>query len=184
MTVRRDLEVLAEQGVLERFRGELTGPAYWREVGTTLGRRFDAARTGARIEADVTGWSAVDVGMVALVEEFAAAGRRLGLLSNIPPGLALYYEEHHAWLRHFEVRGVSCRIGHAKPEPGAYAWCLRALAAEPADVLFVDDREENVGAARAAGLRGVLFTGAADLRAVLREDRCDAFTEVRGRAGG
>ncbi|MGI5478884.1 HAD family hydrolase [Streptomyces lavendofoliae] len=150
-------------------RGDVTGPAYWRGVGTALGTRFGAARTGALIEADVAGWSAVDDEMVALVGELAASGRRLGLLSNIPPELAAHYEARHPWLGHFAVRGFSCRIGHAKPEPGAYAWCVRALAEEPADVLFVDDREENVAAARAFGLRGVLFTGAAGLRAALRD---------------
>ncbi|WP_406364997.1 HAD-IA family hydrolase [Streptomyces sp. NBC_01546] len=164
-------------------RGELTGPAYWREVGTSLGVRFDAARIGALIEADISGWSAVDGDMVTLIEELAAAGRRLGLLSNIPPELAAHYEAHHAWLRHFEVCGFSCRIGHAKPEPGAYAWCVRALGVEPADVLFVDDRQENVCAARAAGLRGALFTGLDELRATLREHRLDAAAAGRGRTG-
>jgi putative hydrolase of the HAD superfamily len=123
--------------------------------------------------------------MVTLVGELAAAGRRLGLLSNIPPELAAHYEARHdSWLSGFEVRGFSCRIGHAKPEPGAYEWCLRALGTAPADVLFVDDREDNVAAARAAGLRGLLFTGAADLRAALRgHGDDDTVTGVRGRTG-
>ncbi|MGA5407457.1 HAD family hydrolase [Streptomyces lavendulocolor] len=152
-------------------RGELTGPAYWREVGAALGTRFDPAQVGALIDADLASWDAVDEEMVALVGELAATGWRLALLSNIPPELAGHYEERHtAWLRHFDVRAFSCRTGHAKPDPAAYAWCLRALAAPPRDVLFVDDREENVAAARAAGLRGVLFTGAAGLRAALREE--------------
>ncbi|MFJ8660392.1 HAD family hydrolase [Streptomyces sp. NPDC093795] len=151
-------------------RGDLTGPAYWREVGTVLGTRFDATRVGALIDADLASWSAVDEEMVALVGELAATGPRLALLSNIPPELANHYEQHHAaWLQHFDVRAFSCRTGHAKPDPAAYAWCLRALAAPPRDVLFVDDREENVAAAHAAGLHGVLFTGAADLRTALRE---------------
>ncbi|MFJ7272660.1 HAD family hydrolase [Streptomyces sp. NPDC099050] len=155
-------------------RGELTGPGYWREVGAALGTRFGAARIGALIDADVSSWSGVEGEMVALVEELAAAGRRLGLLSNIPPELATHYEAHHSWLRHFEVCGFSCRIGHAKPDPEAYVWCVRMLGGQPPDVLFVDDREENVDAARAVGLRGALFTGVADLRATLREHRLDA----------
>ncbi|MFD3533028.1 HAD family hydrolase [Streptomyces sp. NPDC058664] len=161
-------------------RGELTGPGYWREVGTVLGTRFDAARIGALIEADVSSWSGVDGEMVGLVEELAAAGGRLGLLSNIPPELATHYEAHHSWLSCFEVCGFSCRIGRAKPDPGAYAWCVRMLGGRPADVLFVDDREENVDAARAVGLRGALFTGVADLRATLREHRLDAASPGRG----
>ncbi|USQ85779.1 HAD-IA family hydrolase [Streptomyces phaeoluteigriseus] len=71
----------------------------------------------------------------------------------------------------------SCQIGHAKPDPGPYAWCVRMLGGQPADVLFVDDREENADAARAVGLRGALFTAVADLR----DHRLDAAAPGRGR---
>ncbi|WP_309240363.1 HAD-IA family hydrolase [Actinomadura sp. J1-007] len=99
------------------------------------------------------------------------AGRRIALLSNIPEELACRYEERHAWLGHFEVRAFSCRIGHAKPEPGAYRWCQEALGDRPDRILFVDDREENIRAAEAAGMRGHLFTTPDRLREHLaRED--------------
>ncbi|MEW1928774.1 HAD family phosphatase [Streptomyces sp. NPDC088360] len=148
-------------------QGVLTGPAYWRQVADTLATRFDEHRIAGLIEADVASWSAVDEVMVALVEELAAAGRRIALLSNIPDELAAYYEEHHAWLKHFSVRAFSCRIGHAKPDPGAYDWCLTALRTEPDRILFVDDREENIRAAETAGIRGHLFTTPERLRGAL-----------------
>ncbi|MEV8319879.1 HAD family phosphatase [Streptomyces sp. NPDC059900] len=148
-------------------RGELTGPAYWRQVADTLAVRFDERRIAELVEADVAGWSAVDETMVALVEELAASGRRIALLSNIPEELATYYEEHHRWLKHFPLRAFSCRMGHAKPEPGAYQWCLRALNTDPNHVLFVDDREENIRAAETTGIRGHLFTDPERLKTVL-----------------
>lgn len=58
----------------------------------------------------------------------------------------------------FQVRGFSCRIGHAKPDPAAFRWCLDALAVPADQVVFVDDREENIQAARAIGMRCHLFT--------------------------
>ncbi|ATZ25514.1 alpha-D-glucose-1-phosphatase [Streptomyces lavendulae subsp. lavendulae] len=148
-------------------RGDLTGPAYWRAVAGTLGVRFDARRTAALIEADVASWSAVDEEMVDLIGELAVSGRPIALLSNIPEDLAGHYERHHPWLGHFGVRALSCRIGHAKPEPEAYGWALRALGLEPGRILFVDDREDNLRAARAQGLRTHLFTTPASLRRAL-----------------
>lgn len=145
----------------------VTGPGYWGLVADALGTRFDAARTAALVEADVTSWSAVDEEMVALIGELAASGRTVALLSNIPEELAAHYERHHPWLTHFRVRALSCRIGHAKPDPAAYAWCLRELGVAGDAVLFVDDREENVRAARALGLHGHVFTSASALREVL-----------------
>ncbi|MFD7221068.1 HAD-IA family hydrolase [Streptomyces sp. NPDC059892] len=147
----------------------MTGPGYWRQAAGRLGTHFDDRRIAALIEADLAGWSAVDDDMVALVGELAAAGRRIALLSNIPEELAVHYEEHHRWLKHFEVRAFSCRIGHAKPEPAAYAWCLRALGLEPGRVLFVDDRDENIRAARDTGMHGHLFTTPARLRKTLAQ---------------
>jgi putative hydrolase of the HAD superfamily len=108
--------------------------------------------------------------MVALVEELAVAGRRIGLLSNIPSELATHFERqqrYQRWLRHFPVRAFSCRIGHAKPHPAAYRWCQRALGLAPDSILFVDDREENVRAATALGMHGHLFIGPAQLRDAL-----------------
>ncbi|WEB44852.1 HAD family phosphatase [Streptomyces yunnanensis] len=152
-------------------RGEIDGPGYWRQLADRLGARFDERRIAALIAADVESWSAVDATMIALVEELARRGRRIGLLSNIPEELARHFERHHAWLYHFAVRAFSCRLGHAKPEPAAYHWCQRALAEPPHRILFVDDRRENVRAAEATGMRGHLFTTPDRLRAQL--DRWD-----------
>ncbi|MFD8544545.1 HAD family hydrolase [Streptomyces sp. NPDC059649] len=148
-------------------RGEVTGPGYWQRVADALGARFDSRRIADLIEADIASWSAVDDAMVAVVEELAASGRRIALLSNIPEELAAHYEAQHRWLRHFPVRAFSCRIGHAKPEPGAYRWCLNALREEPDRILFVDDRQENIRAAEATGIPGHLFTTPARLREAL-----------------
>ncbi|WP_326570733.1 HAD family phosphatase [Actinacidiphila glaucinigra] len=161
-------------------RGELTGSAYWGGVAAALGTRFDSRRAETLIAADVDSWSAVDPPMVALVEELASQGCRIGLLSNIPEELAAHYEARHAWLRHFQVRALSCRTGQAKPDPAAYHWCRDALREDPARILFVDDRPENIHAARAAGMRGHLFTTPARFRrhllraALLRPSSGDA----------
>ncbi|HEX7302746.1 HAD-IA family hydrolase, partial [Lentzea sp.] len=97
--------------------------------------------------------------------ELDNAGRRIALLSNIPEDHARNFERTYAWLDLFEVCAFSCRIGHAKPEREAFEWCREALGG--GEILFVDDRLENVEAARAAGMLGHHFTGIAGLREVL-----------------
>jgi putative hydrolase of the HAD superfamily len=135
-------------------RGDVTATEYWELVGHP-----------PLVEADVASWSRVDDEMVALLGSLHAAGRRIALLSNIPEDHARNFERTYPWLDLFEVRGFSCRIGAAKPEPAAFEWCRDALGG--GEILFVDDRLENVRAAERVGMRGHHFTGIDGLRAVL-----------------
>ena len=49
----------------------------------------------------------------------------------------------------------------------AFRAALRVLGGEPALTFFVDDIPQNVEGARAIGMNGAVFTGAADLRRLL-----------------
>ncbi len=148
-------------------RGEVTGPGYWKAVFAQLHTPLDDRLTADLIAADLAGWSEVDQCAVDLLGLLADRGVVLGLLSNIPEELAAWYEATQPWLDRFTVRGFSCRIGSAKPEPAAYRWCIRELGLPAEEILFVDDRPENVRAAREVGLQGHVFTSVEGLRAVL-----------------
>ncbi len=56
-------------------------------------------------------------------------------------------------------RFLSFEIGAAKPAPEIYSHVIRELQTDPAQLLFIDDLQENIDAARAAGMNGHLFTG-------------------------
>ncbi|SNR74199.1 HAD family hydrolase [Actinomadura mexicana] len=137
--------------------------SYWADVAGMLGATFPDVP--ALTEADLESWTDVDEEMVALVGELADQGRTLGLLSNIIGDLVPRFEARHgAWLSRFDERVYSCRIGVAKPDPRAYEICAGRLGVKPADVLFFDDNERNVLAARETGMRAELFTSPAQVR--------------------
>ncbi|MFD4915893.1 HAD family hydrolase [Streptomyces virginiae] len=154
-------------------RGEVTGPGYWQAVFARLGGALDRRLTEELIAADLASWSEIDQEAVDLLGLLADRGVVLGLLSNIPEDLAARYEATQPWLRRFAVRGLSCRIGSAKPEPAAYEWCVRELGLPPEEILFVDDRAENVHAALRLGLQGHVFTSPERLRDTLGRRRGD-----------
>lgn len=133
-----------------------------------LGSPLDRRLTEELIAADLASWSEIDQEAVDLLGLLADQGVVLGLLSNIPEDLAARYEATQPWLERFAVRGLSCRIGSAKPEPAAYEWCVRELGLPPEEILFVDDRAENVYAALRLGLQGHVFTSPERLRDTLR----------------
>ncbi|MEV0271540.1 HAD family phosphatase [Hamadaea sp. NPDC050747] len=141
-------------------RGEVDGRAYWDQVGVTLGRSLDAE---ALIAADVASWAALDDEVVRFVGRID--GPRLALLSNIPEEHAVHHEVR---LPRLDLVAFSCRIGHAKPEPAAFGWCLDQLQVDAAKVLFVDDTPANIDVAAALGFQTHRFTGLAALRETLQ----------------
>lgn len=70
----------------------------------------------------------------------------------------------------FEEVLASHHLGVRKPDPAFYERLCDRIDREPDEVLFVDDREDNVEAAVDAGLRAHLFAGADDLRERLRRE--------------
>jgi HAD superfamily hydrolase (TIGR01509 family) len=92
----------------------------------------------------------------------AERGVKLALLSNAPARLARQLDRL-PWLAPFCPRIFSGNVAMIKPEPGIYALALKALGAAPHDVTFIDDRLENILAARRAGMRARLFTGPSQL---------------------
>lgn len=53
----------------------------------------------------------------------------------------------------------SAEVGCAKPDPAIYRLACERLGVEPGHCVFVDDAAENVVAAEALGMRGVLYLG-------------------------
>ena len=72
----------------------------------------------------------------------------------------------------FDLIVSSADEGVRKPDPRIYQLVLDRLSLTPAEVLFVDDSEENIEAARTLGIRGVHFVSTegviAELQALLR----------------
>lgn len=146
--------------------GRFPAPRYWTAV---LGRLSRTAGPGT-IEklrlADVDSWSRVDDRMVDYAQSLRERAE-VALLSNIPADHADAFLAAQPWLHDLDHVAFSGRIGAAKPDPAAFHHCVEALHAAPADFLFVDDREENVRAARATGMNGHVFTGQEKLAAAL-----------------
>lgn len=106
-------------------------------------------------------------GTTAVVEDLLAAGVRVLGLTNWSAETV-----HHSWraapvVARFEGLVVSGAEGVTKPDPRLYRILLDRYALDPARTVYVDDRADNVDAARALGMLGEVFTDAAALRADL-----------------
>ncbi|TDD66390.1 HAD family hydrolase, partial [Actinomadura rubrisoli] len=143
--------------------GTVDAAGFWGELCGRLGRTAGTALLDTLVGLDLEMWSHLDHGTIAILEELAARRVPLALLSNAPLEMARHIEQR-PWAGMFRHRFFSADLRLAKPDPRIYRHVSQCLAAQPRDVVFVDDRPENVEGARAAGLRGLLFTGADRLR--------------------
>ncbi|MFC4120185.1 HAD family hydrolase [Nonomuraea zeae] len=148
---------------LEFDRASLSPMAYWSAV---LDRPATPSEVARLVAMDLASWAYPDEGTVAILDELIEAGSDVALLSNAPVCLGDGLDEL-PWIAAIGHRFYSGRMGLVKPDREIYDEMARALKADPAEIVFIDDRAENIAGAERAGMTGVHFTDAAALREAL-----------------
>jgi len=138
-------------------RADLDRTSYWTGVAGSDGRVLSSQQIDELVAIDSQGWSRINPAAMQWVERIRRAGFRLALLSNMPAEISRYLAANCEWPALFDHLIFSCDVHSAKPEPAIYRTCLEQLQTPPQEVLFFDDRQENVEGAAALGIHGVLF---------------------------
>ena len=145
-------------------RGEISAAEYFEALRNALGIRISDAQFQA-------GWDAIFVGEVPGIAALLGQAREAAPLYAFSNSNA----QHHAWwaqeyaatLSNFRQVFVSCELGRRKPEAEAFAAVASAMGAAYENILFFDDTEENVTAARRLGMQAVQVKSIADIRNAL-----------------
>ena len=101
------------------------------------------------------------------VQAVRRSGIRCHVGSNQQALRAKHMSEALDYKSLFDSEFYSCFVGAAKPHAAFFERVIAQLGCDPSAVLFLDDRLENVEAARQAGLNAMQFfgtEGAASLR--------------------
>ncbi len=84
-------------------------------------------------------------------------GYRIYLLSNYPKRLfALHASTIFHFLQYTDGRIVSGEVKAVKPEPDIYRILFETYQLNPAECIFIDDRVDNIMAAKAQGMQGII----------------------------
>lgn len=111
----------------------------------------------------------LDDGARGILQELAASHRYLlGAMNNEARETNAYRMERFGLDQLFQVAFPSAALGVRKPDPAFFERVLELVCAPPERILFLDDREENILAARAAGIEALRYVGTARLREDLR----------------
>ncbi len=146
----------------------LPASEYWGRIARRTGASWDTARIQSLWASDIASWLSTDPEVTALAGALAARGVRLALLSNAPSDIAGALR-HSPVLAPFESAFFSCDLEICKPDPAIYRHVLRELGTEAGRTAFIDDREENVLAAKREGIDAHQYEGSAGLRTFLEE---------------
>ena len=173
---------------IARLTGKSDGAAIWRQwLVSPWVQRFEAGRcTPEEFAAGFVAENGFDLSPAAFLASFRGwiahalpgafdllaqvrARAAIGCLSNTN---VLHYRDNgdlRALIDACEHRFLSFEIGHVKPSAAIFAHAVAGLGHAPEEILFLDDNEPNVAAARALGIDAVCVKGVAAARAALVE---------------
>lgn len=100
-------------------------------------------------------WLAIEVDPASrpLVERLRSSGLGVHLGTNQERHRARHMRTVLGYDDLFDVSCYSCDLGAAKPDPAYFVEAVARVGDDAGSVLFIDDRADNVAAARAVGLR-------------------------------
>jgi putative hydrolase of the HAD superfamily len=148
------------------------------EQGALTTRQFYETfceRTNASPEFDAVVHAASDIfevneSILPIVEGLRGSGPRLGILSNTNAAHWTFVRRKYPFVEElFEVYALSFELRSLKPERRIYSEAIRLSEVAAEATFFIDDRDENVEGARAAGLHACHFKTTEQLAADLRE---------------
>lgn len=166
-------QALYDSGLEERYEhGEVTSDQFATELRNCFGRSESEVSDAAVIESVSNMFTPVE-SMVGVLDSVRAAGYRVGLLSNTCVG-------HWSWIEQqqfrvmdfsFDATVLSFEVGSMKPDRRIYEFAKDSAAVSAAAILFLDDKAENVAAARSFGWNAAQCLGGDQAIEALQEFR-------------
>lgn len=156
---------------LHRFaldQGTIGPKEYWRRIEQDMGAQWDTAQHHELWLRDFRSWLVIEEGTLNVLIDLQRGGTRMALLSNAGLDFSSYYR-HGLLGDFFDEVVTSGEIGIMKPEPGIYRELIDRLGVPATDVVFIDNREENIAGAAALGISGHVYVGPDELRLYLTD---------------
>ncbi len=146
--------------------GKLSGIAFWQKLVRDADLKFGQPEIEELNRWDALMWTTQNPAMLTWQEQLKEQGILTAILSNMGDSVLENMQREFEWLPRFDVLVWSFQLKMAKPDPAIYRHTLEQLGTKAGETLFIDDRAENIDAARALGLIAIQFSTIE----ILRED--------------
>lgn len=143
--------------------GEMRPEAHWEAVAARLGVPNEGIPA---LRAEFFGGDVVDRELLELIRSLRPA-RRTGLISNAWQD-GRDHAKKNGIADAFDVLIFSAEVGLVKPDPAIFRVALNTVGTVAERAVMIDDFAENVAAARAVGMHGIVFSDAEAAKAELK----------------
>ena len=138
-------------------RGTYDGIGHYRFILAKAGVSLNDDSLARIARADIESWKHINPDTVKLMRDIKASGLRVGILSNIPhdfprSSIPVFAEA--------DIAVYSCDLGIIKPEAGIYEKLREKAGCLYEEIVFFDDKVDNVNKAGELGIRAFLWEGA------------------------
>ena len=154
--------VFASESARQASLGRITAAQHWVSVATRVGR---PATEIAALRDEFFAGDILDRGLLDLIRSLKPR-RKTGLVSNAWLDLRDYIVGN-GFQDVFDSIIISAEVGVLKPDAGIYKLALDSVGAVPGQSVMVDDMAENIEAAEAVGMHGILFRDPQDVHTEL-----------------
>ena len=154
---RKDLEKLYRKYRPDYDRGWINGPEYWNKILNHSPVNATTDLLNELINEDILSWMDFDDRMIDWAKSSKDHGYQIAILSNMPSDELVYFRKHFDWIDIFDYTFFSCELKMLKPEPQIYRHALEEMGIAANQILFIDDIEENVNAAKELDINSVLY---------------------------
>lgn len=161
--------------------GLLTGDTYWRNI---VGDAASPEQLQQLKAADVALWTQMNRPMLDWVRALHRHGFRTGILSNMPDAMAEGICAQFDWIANFDHAVWSYALKLRKPQPEIYQAAVEGLKTPAENILFLDDKPENIQAAEEAGMQGILYEDHDSFEQEMRTRGFNYLLEIGNSAAG
>jgi putative hydrolase of the HAD superfamily len=161
-------------------RGDLTAESFWNQAAAPTHAIVTPEQLTALIAADIDYWSTLNQPMLAWARSLQQANIATGILSNMPGPMETGLRARYPWIDEFTHNTWSHAVNLAKPEPAIYRHAAEGIRAAPANILFLDDRTENIEAAVTIGMQAILYATHPAFVDEMRARNLDHLLQLQG----
>jgi len=148
----------------EYDRGTIGAKDYFKIVLSALAVSIDEKSIEELIEIDTNSWKNINTETENLMKEIKAAGYLLGILSNMPHDFLAWAKKNLPVFSLPHIGLYSCEVNLVKPEEAIYRKLLSMSGVEAGELVFFDDKAENIKGAEAIGIKAILWENSEEAR--------------------